>query len=243
LRALGSVFAGGGPSWQRTEALDRFTLGCRQRSSSLRPLVFGALGAAQVLATAPGHSGARDVLADVLGAIGRPHVDGTWPWPEDRLSYANARIPEAMLAAGSALGADRAIGDGLRLLEWLIERQTVGDHLSPVPAGGAPPGAIPPGFDQQPIEVAAIADAAVLASTLSGDGQWHQARRRAVSWFLGDNDLGVRMYDEGTGGGYDGLTAAGPNLNQGAESTLAWLLTLQHARRTASEPAPGPRWC
>ena len=84
-------------------------------------------------------------------------------------------------------------------------------------------------FDQQPIEIAAIADACARAFALTGDPQWHHGVRMAASWFLGDNDSGIVMVDE-AGGGYDGLEPRGRNENRGAESTLAALATFQRAR-------------
>ena len=78
-----------------------------------------------------------------------------------------------------------------------------------------------PGFDQQPIEVSALADAAARAWALTGDLGWVACVEACVAWFAGDNDTGVELYDPVTGGGYDGLEWAGRNANQGAESTLA----------------------
>jgi hypothetical protein len=79
--------------------------------------------------------------------------------------------------------------------------------------------------------VAALADACAAAAAATGDSGWEQVIRRAAAWFDGDNDCGTMMWDDRTGGGFDGLTADGPNLNQGAESTLALIGTLQLARR------------
>jgi hypothetical protein len=236
LWALGSAVSGCGPAWQRAEALDLFSLSCQRRSSWLRARAFATLGAAEVLAVIPDHLDARRLMEDSISALGRPGPDELWPWPEERLSYANAALAEALLAAGWALDDDQAIDDGLQLLDWLVDLQTADDHLSVVPAGGWSPGESQPGFDQQPIEVAALADACARAFAISGDNRWQIVVGRCVRWFLGANDGGVPMHDPETGGGYDGLTRHGPNLNQGAESTLAWLLTMQHGRRLASGP-------
>ena len=105
-----------------------------------------------------------------------------------------------------------------------------------VVAGGAGPADRAPAFDQQPIEVAAMADACARAATVTGDPSWLDGLGLAIQWFAGDNDAGAVMWDPDTGGGYDGLQAWGPNLNQGAESTLALLATLQHARRLSMAP-------
>ena len=91
-------------------------------------------------------------------------------------------------------------------------------------------------FDQQPIEVAALCDACARALDLTGSYEWSRAMELAVQWFLGNNDLGEMMFNPLTGGGYDGLTANGPNMNQGAESTLALLSTLQRAQLLEMAP-------
>ena len=236
--SLGSVATGAGPGWQRAEALDRFSLGCRQRSRWLRSMSYATLGAAQVVTMLPDHEGARRVLVDFVERIGPP-TDGVCPWPEDRLSYANARIPDALLAAGAALGDSEVVRHGSHLLDWLVGVQTVDGHLTPVPAGGSPVASVRSGFDQQPIEVAAIADAAARASALSGEVRWRGTLATAAAWFEGANDVGAAMHDPATGGGYDGLTVTGPNVNQGAESTIAWLLTSQLASTVGCErPSP-----
>jgi len=94
--------------------------------------------------------------------------------------------------------------------------------------------------DQQPIEAAATADACATAAAATGDERWDAPLFSAIAWFLGDNDTGTVMYDPHTGGGYDGLKPDGPNLNQGAESTLALVSTLQHARALAIRSATLP---
>src|SRR5204862_3919151 len=118
---------------------------------------------------------------------------------------------------------------GLDLLGWLLDSQTRDGHLSVTPVGGRGPGDRRPAYDQQPIEVAAIADACVRARDATGDPRWSAGLDTAVAWFLGDNDQHLPMRDETSGGGFDALTASGRNTNQGAESTLAIMATLQHA--------------
>lgn len=201
------------------------------RSPSPRSMAFAALGAAEVLATDPSHLAAQDVLADAVTTIGPLGAHDGWPWPEPRLSYANAALAEALVAAGHLLQRPAVLDDGLELLGWLLDRETVDGHLSPTPVGGAGALDCAPRFDQQPIEVAAMADACVRAAAVTGETRWSDGLESAVRWFTGDNDAGTVMWNPGTGGGYDGLHAHGPNLNQGAESTLALISTLQHARR------------
>jgi len=162
--------------------------------------------------------------------IGRPALGSRWPWPEPRLSYANAVLPEVLLVAGRALDSPGLVADGLGLLEWLLDRQIRDGHLSVVPTAGWGPGEPGPAFDQQPIEVAALADACARAYAIDGHGWWAQGIELAVAWFLGDNDSRTPMYDRVSGGGFDGLERFGRNENQGAESTLAVLSTFQRAR-------------
>ena len=146
-------------------------------------MAFAALGAAEVLAVLPEHREARALMTAVAIAVGRPAVDEAWPWPEPRLSYANAALPEALLAAGAALDSPSLVADGLRLLGWLLDEQTRDGHLSVVPAGGRGPGEAGPAFDQQPIEVAALADACARAYLIAGTaalGRGDRARRGMV---------------------------------------------------------------
>jgi len=166
--------------------------------------------------------------------LDRPEVSDEWRWSEDRLSYANAILPEALMTAGSILDDDRLIAKGLRQLRWLLAMETSRGHLSVVPDGGRGRDVHDRVFDQQPIEVAAMSEACLRAHDLTGDTSWLEGHQLAVQWFMGNNDGNVTMFDATTGGGYDGLTAIGANVNQGAESTIALLTTLQHARRFAT---------
>jgi hypothetical protein len=214
-------------------ALLHFRVGAGRRSPWPRAMAFAALGAAEVLRVRPGHPAALDLLAAAAATVGRPVPDDAWPWPEPRLSYANAVLAEALLAAGRGLGDGRLLDDGLRLLGWLLDTETRDGHLSVTPVGGWARGEPRPGFDQQPIEVAALADACARAVELTGDRRWQDGLDRAVAWFLGDNDARTPLHDPASGGGCDGLHPYGRNENQGAESTLALIATLQHAHRLA----------
>jgi hypothetical protein len=192
-------------------------------------MAFAALGAAELLSVDPGNQAAHTLLSDAADAMDEPR-QGRWPWPAERLTYANATLPEAMIAAGSALGRPNLVEQGQGLLEWLLARETRQGHLSITPVGGSGPDDEGPGFDQQPIETAALADACRRAEAVTGDERWADGITLAANWFLGDNDSGVAMWDPETGGAFDGLEAHGANRNQGTESTLALLSTLQHAR-------------
>ncbi|HEY0216284.1 MAG TPA: glycosyltransferase [Cellulomonas sp.] len=197
------------------------------RSPYPRATAYAALGAVELLRVAPGDEAALRLLVDARTMLPRSGPDPRWPWPEPRLTYGNAVLPEAMIAVAEVLADEDLLADGLLLLGWLVDRQTVGEHLSVVPAGGRGPRDVRPGFDQQPIEVTALAEAAATALRVTGDPCWSAVLERCVAWFEGANDTGVPVRDAVTGGGFDGLERDGVNQNQGAESTLAWLACAQ----------------
>ncbi|MFE9191659.1 glycosyltransferase [Micromonospora sp. NPDC007208] len=231
LWGLGTAVARSPAPWVREEALVAFSRGATRRAKAPHTMAFAGLGAVEVLRRHPGHVAAASLLADAASTIGPPASDPGWPWPRQELTYANAALAEVVIAASQLREGGPPLDDGLRMLTWLRDVQLRDGRLSVVPAGGWRRGAVRLRHDQQPIEVAAFADACATAAAVTGDPEWDNEVRQAVGWFLGDNDLGTPMWDPATGGGYDGLTAHGPNLNQGAESTLALISTLQHARR------------
>ncbi|WP_203727902.1 glycosyltransferase [Paractinoplanes durhamensis] len=226
--------------WIRREAAGAFRSGTRQRSPWPRAMAYAGLGAAEVLRSDPHDTDASALLADAAAAVGVPGPDPGWVWPTAELTYANPTMAEVVIAAGDLLGDEPLLRSGLRMLAWLCREQDNAGHLSTVPVGGWRSGVPKHRFDQQPIEAAATADACAAALAVTGDDRWEEPLFRAIAWFLGDNDVQTVMYDPLTGGCYDGLTADGPNLNQGAESTLALVSTLQHARTLATRSATRP---
>jgi hypothetical protein len=201
------------------------------RSSFPRATAHAAVGAAELLLVDPTCASARSMVDDALQSLPRGSNDEAWPWPEQRLAYGNALLPEALIATGHAAGDDAAIDEGLRLLRWLIESGSSEVHLSLSPAAGRGPGEDGPRFDQQPIEAGALADACARAFDVTNDVAWLETLQLCVAWFEGRNDVGTPMFDEQTGGAFDGLHPHGVNENQGAESAIAFLTTLQQAFR------------
>jgi hypothetical protein len=229
--ALGTAAAHSDVSLVRRLAVVQFERAVQVRSPRPRAMAFAALGAAELLSVDPGQRAARKLLMHYADAVARPNGDAAWPWPEPRLTYANAVLAEAMIAVGVALDDSILRQQGLDLLGWLIELETAGGHLSPTPAAGRGPDDIRPAFDQQPIEVSTLADACARAAAIDTSSIWPDAVLAAAAWFMGVNDAQQLMWDPETGGGFDGLRADGVNHNQGAEATLALLSTMQHARR------------
>ncbi len=231
-RALWALGVAADTASMRSSALAGFRVAAQQRSPFSRSMAFAALGAGAVLRVAPDEPSARTLLLDAVETVDPEGAatDQDWPWPEPRLRYANATVAEALLVAGDALPDKAILARGLKLLEFLLRVETRQGRLSVTPVAGRGPGEFAPGYDQQPIEVAAIADACATAYRITTDPYWLYGIRLAWRWFLGDNDAGIPMLDPVTGAGYDGLQPGGRNLNQGAESTLAMLSTAQHAR-------------
>lgn len=231
LWGLGSAAAHSDNGLIRRLAVIQFERAAHGRSTWPRAMAFAAIGAAELLSVEPANAAARKLIGDYAAGLAAPNGDSAWPWPEARLSYANAVLAEAMIAAGAALDDEALCQRGLDLLGWLIEQETSGGHLSPTPVSGWAAGEPRPGFDQQPIEVSSLADACARAASVDAAAIWPDTVRAAAAWFQGDNDAGALMWNTETGGGFDGLHVDGVNLNQGAESTLALLSTFQQARR------------
>lgn len=234
LWGLGTAAAHSEVSLVRRLSVIQFQRSAAVRSPWPRAMAFAALGAAEILTVDPQNRAARSLLTDYAAGVPAPNSELDWPWPEPRLTYANAVLPEAMIATGSALEDVALQRRGLELLAWLVDHETDHGHLSPTPVGGCAPGDPRPGFDQQPIEISTLADACARAAGIDANPLWLDTVRAAAAWFEGANDAGLRMWDPHTGGGFDGLQTDGVNQNQGAESTLAVLSTLQQARRLAT---------
>jgi hypothetical protein len=219
----------------------------------LRTRAFVILGLCELLTAHPGHSRARSLLNDFAESLQATLADRPgpeWRWFEDSLSYDNARLPEALISAGRALQRQDLIASGLQTLDWLCRIQTApAGHFRPI--GSCSFGAyraVPDAFDQQPLEAWATVDACAAAFDLTGDRRWLTEARKAYDWYLGVNDLGLRLVQPEIGLCYDGLTPHSVNLNQGAESVLAFQLATCAIQKLAAafraetpvtEPAKG----
>lgn len=213
----------------RVRAGRAFERASAQTPVDTRAAAFAVLGAVDVLHGHPTSAAAHRVLEASLTVLPQVAVDD-WNWPEARLRYANATLTEALLAAGHATGDAALVARALGFLSFLLASETRERHLSVTGTAGRGPDDLGPFFDQQGIEVAAMADACARAFQVTGDPRWSAAVGMAWDWFAGANDVGLPMVDTVTGAGYDGLEPAGRNDNRGAESTLAALSTFQRAR-------------
>ncbi len=239
-RALQGLAGGTRASWPDVRRRSRALLESVGSFSSpfARSSAHVVLAAVTLLENDPTDPIGRRLLDD--GASGLPDAgpDTRWPWPEPRLTYANALLPEALLALAHARGDTGGVERALRLLAWLVAEETRGDHFSFVPTAGRGPLEHGPAFDQQPIEAGATADAATRAWFLTGDPHWAATVRRARAWFAGRNDAGITVGDVVTGAGFDGLRRDGVNRNQGAESTLAFVATCWRDAQVSGRAEP-----
>jgi hypothetical protein len=195
-----------------------------------RTMAFAALGLARADPEQIG-AGATAVLQSLAAQLGdllRTNASPDWYWAEDVLTYDNARLPQALIAAGVRLGDDEMVREGTRSLEWYAGELGIdGPWLHLVGHHGRRRGEPRPGTgDEQPLDAAALVEAQVEAFLATGDDAAAGRAVRAFEWFLGRNRLERSVYDFATGGCHDGLGDSGVNGNQGAESTLAYLQAL-----------------
>ena len=180
----------------------------------------------------------RDEMAGKLFDLFQRNATAEWPWCEDIAAYDNPRIAQALILAGRFTGNEEMKDAGLAALRWLMDKQTGLDGcFRPIGSNGFwKRGTDPAIHDQQPLEAAAAVSACIEALNATGDQFWETSAKRAFEWFLGANDLRLPLYDPSTGGCFDGLHDNRVNQNQGAESTLSFLLALaeMHALRKNS---------
>lgn len=178
----------------------------------------------------------REKLAGELMRLYRENASDGWPWIEDKITYANGKIPQALILSGRSMQHGEMLHAGLQSLQWLMEVQTApGGHFVPVGnKGWYHRGGQKARFDQQPIEALHMIESCRVAYEATENRKWLSHAQCCLEWFLGRNDLKVPIYDHKTGGCCDGLNADGPNRNQGAESTLACFLSMLHMQKLQS---------
>ena len=204
---------------------------------SPRAWAFALLGLQEYLDSFPGDCAAlsaSDALASRLLNSYRANRSKDWNWFENVLAYSNARLPQALIRAGTRAVNHEMVSTGLEALNWLmsIERCEVKGHFVPIGSHGFySKNAEKARFDQQPVEACAVVSACLEAYRSTGKGHWRKEAWRTFNWFLGDNDLQIALYDSTTGGCRDGLHPDRANENQGAESTLSFLMALLEMRK------------
>jgi glycosyltransferase involved in cell wall biosynthesis len=203
--------------------------------TSPRAWAFGLMGIHEYLRRLSGDSlvnQTRETLTCRLMKLFEQNADPDWCWFEDELSYDNAKLAHALILSGHATGQPAVFERGLEALRWLNELQTSENgHFRPIGSNGFyRRGGMRANFDQQPIEAQAMVSACLEAYRATSDIWWYEQAERAFDWFIGWNDLGLELYSPESGGCGDGLHVDRVNGNQGAESTLAFLLSLTEMR-------------
>jgi len=234
LWALGSVLGHSGNAGLRGAAGRLFQAAVPAVStfSSPRAWAFSILGLQAYLDWFPGDramQNLRNMLANrLLDIYERSHSEN-WLWFEKSLAYSNARLPQALILAGGRSNNQRMMAAGIESLEWLVAAQHCDctEHFVPIGSNGSfAEGEEKARFDQQPVEACATIAACLEAYRLNHEERWHAEAHLVFQWFLGKNDLQVPLYDATTGGCRDGLHPDRVNENQGAESTLSFLMAL-----------------
>ena len=249
LWSLGTVLGRSGDQGLRSAAgrLFEFSLPAALESYSPRAAAYTLLGIQEYLNSYPGDRDAQKIrsvlsrrLLEMYASIRRPD----WQWFEDVVAYGNARLPQAMLVVGSSSSDDRMVSCGLEALDWLLKAQhcETNHHFVPIGSQGFyHQGGEKARFDQQPVEAAGAVSACLEAYRITGDGRWRSEAWSAFNWFLGDNDLQLPLYDSATGGCRDGLHPERANQNQGAESTLSFLMAWLEMRSLQKSERPTER--
>jgi glycosyltransferase involved in cell wall biosynthesis len=206
-----------------------------ERFESPRAWAYTLLGIDEYVRAFQGDRGVQAVrksLSERLLDIQRRAGDRDWPWFEDRVTYCNARLPQALLVSGARMENEEMVSAALRSLEWLTGLQSTEDgYFAPIGTNGFfVRGQAKALFDQQPVDACAMVSACLDARRVTGHVAWAHRARHAFDWFLGFNVLKEPLYDPSTGGCRDGLHPDRVNQNQGAESTLSFLMALVEMR-------------
>jgi hypothetical protein len=234
LWALGATAARCVDPGRRVLAAELFLDGLPAAAQSAHPRswAYALLGLQARFAAGPGDDRLAALEQELAGRLHRlylAHADARWPWFEDRLTYCNARLPQALLLAGTRTGRGDWTDCGLRALDWLARIQTDDrGRFAPIGCKGFySRDGTRAWFDQQPVEACTVVSASLDALAATGEAHWGRRARDAYRWFLGENQLCLPLYDPATGGCRDGLHADRVNRNMGAESTLSYLLAHQ----------------
>jgi len=251
-RALWAVGTGTGrsrnPGHQRLSAqLFERGLPVVEAFSSPRAWAFTLLGIHEYLRSFPDHSQAkalRETLTARLVGLWKGCATEDWPWFESSATYDNARLCQALLLSSQEMPHAEAQDIALRSLGWLISVQkTQKGHFRPIGSNGFyVKGGAHAYFDQQPVEAQSMISACLAAFHATREDMWLREAKRAFEWFLGRNDLGLPLYDSNSGGCSDGLHADRVSENQGAESTLAFHLSLAEMNVAAQTITPAPSY-
>jgi len=164
-------------------------------------------------------------LSEILVDMYERNNSPDWRWFEDILAYSNALMPDALIDAYTLVKKEKYLSVARQALDFLIGYSFEEDVCVPVGQDGwMKRGQEKQRYDQQPEEAAVLVFALKAMYRITGEEKYNKMRRDAFNWFLGNNTLHQVIYSQATGGCYDGIGEKEINLNQGAESTVMYLL-------------------
>jgi hypothetical protein len=194
-----------------------------------RSLAYAILGLSDYLKQFPGASDIKRAMADAAEQLLKQleiNKYSDWPWFEDILTYDNSVMPHALFVASRSMGKEY-LNAAIETCDFLVDKTYNGNHFSFIGCNGwYERGSVKAKWDQQPIEATGTIMMLHEAYEITKEKRYLKLQRKAFDWFLGANDLNIPVYNFRTKGCHDGLTPTGVNLNQGAESTLCFLLAL-----------------
>jgi len=148
-----------------------------------------------------------------------------WLWFEDSLTYSNSKLSESLFYAYLATKKKSYLAAAEKSLNFLIDIAFERGYFSPIGQNGwYSRSGKRAHFDQQPEDTSSMVQTLLVAYQTTGKVRYRKLALETFQWFLGKNHLNQMVYDESTGGCYDGLGQQTLNLNQGAESTISYLL-------------------
>jgi hypothetical protein len=228
--ATGAVINSNLPTGMKRTALLIFdrALPWARKSTSPRTKAYACLGLAERMRSDTKDpnltTNLRDLATSLLDQFESNRAPG-WEWFENILAYDNARLSQALFAAYQSLSEETYLRGAQESLDFLLKTTTIDETHVPIGSNGwYVKGGNRALYDQQAIDVGAVVETTALAYRVTKSPTYEKALRRGLGWFLGLNTKSLAVYDAATGACHDGITPEGLNENQGAESTLSFLL-------------------
>lgn len=217
---------------KQARSILRRTIDSANNLNSLRAVSFTIIGLSEALEKDPNKHQLEifkrlsEKLVRKFNQQLKDSQDENWAWFEDCLTYSNYKLSEAMFRAYKITENPIYLEIAERSIQFLNKITFEGNgHFSPIGQDGwyfrTGKRAY---FDQQPEDASSAVEALVVAYQITGNKDYKAKAELAFQWFLGKNHLNQMVYDENTGGCYDGLGRYSLNFNQGAESTLSYFL-------------------